>query len=937
MTGDNQLGRYDLSSLAITGSFLSTMFKRKILKKFLAITLALAQPLTANYALAQASQTLPAIGNESQKFGQEILDSFQIPSISGNTVKLNNNAESTLNINDLFPGTSEANTLPDSYYFPDSYDGTSVDNNKSIYTSDQQMKAQGYGSQEVLWSDAHSANPSIQGAAYGVLIDSSNLSRPDMMNDPMFNQTRFVADNLDVFKSEFGDCSENTAFSVTDRPIHMPEYKTCEKIVDKSMACELDHDLKVGVIKHHSGPINLDSCGDNCMHLWIGKRGDNYWSGYCSIFEQETRVEVINSDAIVSARLEYVEYDDYMQVYVGPVGRESLVWSGPNGNFPPETEGACELSTSWKQYPHVDVTQHFKNAKEGDVINFKIRVSVSGNGEGFGRIVINYDRKKAIQDNGWNTPECMEAGVAISDNFASGVLECEEYIAPLDPDGCAHVHGIRVCESDMHKPIAKLSNLCLRADVDADYNFYRGDLDCWTDVHGETHCPHNEGEIKDSCVEYEENPSCGFISSQCVGKAKGDSGTCYLFEEVYDCGYNVDLDSLNKNTNYQCAGPIRCMGEECITVNYEQNDDFGQAAALLNAAQFMAQDISCSGLNEDGSFTGDENVTCEVFAGKGGKCKKAVGGAINCCKSPGGVSLSDYITLIMATPKLDAGLMWLADNGYSIGSSYASMKGVVVDSFSEIAKPFAGGFDSISSSVSAVKDSVNDVMTEIGKKIDKLFSDVFGNLAGEAGSGLAQDAGKTAATSFMETGAGQALQFISTVYTIYSVTMLVMKIIFQCTEDELELNVKRQLKSCTYLGSYCHTEILGVCVEKRESYCCYSSPLSRILQEQIRPQLGLSNGTPEHPQCGGLPIDRFAEVNWDYVNLDEWLGILQETGNWPSLESLNIPYLTGEGTTLDFGGRPDAAERALERLDDSMVDKTRHKVMETHRPSKGQP
>lgn len=910
------------------------MFKKNIIKKVIALTLAISQPLTANFVIAQANSFQQA-GRESQSFGKELLNTFQMPSMSGDNINLHGGA-GPLNINDLFPGTSENNTNPNDYYFPDGYD-TNVDGAKSIHDSNSQMNTQGYGSQETLWNDAHSSQPSMQGSAYGVILDSSNLSRPDMTNDPIFNQTKDVYNNMSVFSSQFGDCSEDTKFSIGSRPVHMPEYERCERIVDKSLKCELEHDLKIGVVKHHSGPINLDSCGDDCLNMWIGRVGDNYWSGRCSIFEQETRVELINPDAIISATLEYVEYDDYMQIYVGPLGRETKVFNGPNELFPPETEGECELSTSWKQSVNVDVTPYFKMGKEGDVINFKMRVSVSGDGEGFGRIVIKYDRSKAIQDGDWRSKECVEAGVAISDNFASGKLECSEFVGQRDANGCVTVHGIKVCEDDLVKPIAKLSNLCLRADVDADYDFYRGDMECWTDVHGETHCPFNEGEIKDSCIEFEESPSCGFISSKCVGMAQGDSGTCYLFEETYDCGYKVDVEAIEKSTEYQCAGPIRCMGDDCIDVPNEKNEDFAQVAALLNAAQFIGQDIACSGMNEDGSFTGEENVTCNVFPGTAGKCKKAVGGAVNCCKSPGGVSLADYMTLLLATPKLDAGMMWLAKNNYAIGSSYASMKGVVVDSFTEITKPFAGGFDSISSSVGAVKDSINKVMTDIGTKIDELFSKVFGNLAGEAGGQLGGEAGKSVAATFMETGAGQALQFISTVYTIYSVTMLVIKIIFQCTKDELELTVKRQLKSCTHLGSYCHTKILGVCIEKRESYCCYSSPLSRIIQEQVKPQLGLSNGSPKNPQCEGLPIERFSEVNWDSINLDEWLGILQETGNWPSLDTLNIPYLTGEGTTLDFGGRNDAAERAVERLDGSTVDKTRQRVTETYAPHKGQP
>lgn len=65
----------------------------------------------------------------------------------------------------------------------------------------------------------------------------------------------------------------------------------------------------------------------------------------------------------MSATLEYAKWDDYMQVWVGKSGQETKVWSGPDGNFPPETAGRCELSTSWERNPNVDVTPYFKNVK----------------------------------------------------------------------------------------------------------------------------------------------------------------------------------------------------------------------------------------------------------------------------------------------------------------------------------------------------------------------------------------------------------------------------------------------------------------------------------------------------------------------------------------------------------------------------------------------
>ncbi|MEH0346398.1 hypothetical protein, partial [Vibrio cholerae] len=83
------------------------------------------------------------------------------------------------------------------------------------------------------------------------------------------------------------------------------------------------------------------SCGEGCLEVWIGRIGDNYWSGRCKVFEQAITLKVVNPDAITSAVLEYAKWDDYMQVWLG----DQKVWSGPNNNFPPETAGRCELST----------------------------------------------------------------------------------------------------------------------------------------------------------------------------------------------------------------------------------------------------------------------------------------------------------------------------------------------------------------------------------------------------------------------------------------------------------------------------------------------------------------------------------------------------------------------------------------------------------------
>ncbi|WP_425595324.1 conjugal transfer protein TraN [Morganella morganii] len=123
-----------------------------------------------------------------------------------------------------------------------------------------------------------------------------------------------------------------------------------------------------------------------------------------------------------------------------------------------------------------------------------------------------------------------------------------------------------------------------------------------------------------------------------------------------------------------------------------------------------------------------------------------------------------------------------------------------------------------------------------------------------------------------------------TAYMIYSVTMILIQLIWKCELSEFEMNAKRVLKSCHYVGSNRKSKFLGACVEKRQSYCCFTSPLSRIIQ--VRPQLGLGWGSVKSPNCEGLTASQLNQVDWSQVNLDEWIPILSITGNLPEVPSL---------------------------------------------------
>lgn len=98
----------------------------------------------------------------------------------------------------------------------------------------------------------------------------------------------------------------------------------------------------------------------------------------------------------------------------------------------------------------------------------------------------------------------------------------------------------------------------------------------------------------------------------------------------------------------------------------------------------------------------------------------------------------------------------------------------------------------------------------------------------------------------------------------------------QCKESEKTLGKLREFGSldgnCHYVGSYCAEKwpLVG-CVQKKKTYCCFSSPLARIIQEGGRPQLGIGWGSPEAPQCRGFTPEEFQKIDFSKVNFSEWI------------------------------------------------------------------
>lgn len=90
-----------------------------------------------------------------------------------------------------------------------------------------------------------------------------------------------------------------------------------------------------------------------------------------------------------------------------------------------------------------------------------------------------------------------------------------------------------------------------------------------------------------------------------------------------------------------------------------------------------------------------------------------------------------------------------------------------------------------------------------------------------------------------------------------------------CNEEERLLSDLRNKKRCVFVGSFCAERLLGACIRKKFSFCCFASPLARIIHEQGRAQLGIDWGSAEHPNCRALSVEELTRIQFDRLNLSE--------------------------------------------------------------------
>lgn len=109
----------------------------------------------------------------------------------------------------------------------------------------------------------------------------------------------------------------------------------------------------------------------------------------------------------------------------------------------------------------------------------------------------------------------------------------------------------------------------------------------------------------------------------------------------------------------------------------------------------------------------------------------------------------------------------------------------------------------------------------------------------------------------------------------------------RCSSDEKALAKAKKDKLTVSVGEFCSKKVLGVCLEKKRSYCQFDSKLAQIVQQQGRNgQLHISFGGASSPNCRGITVDELQRINFDSLDFTNFMEDLMKNQKIPDNDAL---------------------------------------------------
>lgn len=105
----------------------------------------------------------------------------------------------------------------------------------------------------------------------------------------------------------------------------------------------------------------------------------------------------------------------------------------------------------------------------------------------------------------------------------------------------------------------------------------------------------------------------------------------------------------------------------------------------------------------------------------------------------------------------------------------------------------------------------------------------------------------------------------------------------RCNSDEKALGKAKEKRLTAYVGEYCSSRVLGVCIEKKRGYCVFGSKLAQIVQQQGRAwQLGIGFGSGDSPECRGISPEELQKIDFSKVDFSAFYDDLNSGSDIPA-------------------------------------------------------
>lgn len=344
-------------------------------------------------------------------------------------------------------------------------------------------------------------------------------------------------------------------------------------------------------------------------------------------------------------------------------------------------------------------------------------------------------------------------------------------------------------------------------------------------------------EDKSDCDGFSSNPDCS-LSSQTCNNEDMFNGSCVFQTHTYKC-----MSSPPKTSQVvDCSGTNFCAGGTCFDTGYPNDQDFGQAMALMEAAR------------EAGEYFDEVSI----FGGFDSRCSIKFGGVSNCCKkSSGGGGYSNNALFGLT--------MEVGGVAYEYGSKY--MYDALYDGVT-----YLGGPQGLIQQGMGVLAGVDPATTSSALSTFSPSFSMYGFTASMGATPAAGFVGQAIGVNTIPLGSfgGFNFAFDPTSFAI-SIAIMVITEMLACDPAEQLVSMRVGQDLCVLVGTYCSKKVLKVCTERKQTHCCFNSRLARIINEQGRAQLRKGWGTPEDPQCRGFTPGEIESIDFSQIDFSEFI------------------------------------------------------------------